>query len=66
MVVAISSMDLVVVDSQRMPDRRIIASASATSARQFSRLAYLEFGRRSLRISASRSGLMVRPKIFFW
>ena len=35
-VVAISSIDLVVVDSQRMPDRRIIASASATSIRQFS------------------------------
>jgi hypothetical protein len=30
-VVAISSMDLVVVDSQRMPSRRIMASASATS-----------------------------------
>ena len=39
MVVAISSMDFVVVDSQRMPARRIMASASATSWRQFSRLA---------------------------
>lgn len=39
MVVAISSMDLVVDDSQRMPARRIIASASATSWRQFCRLA---------------------------
>ena len=35
-VVAISSIDLVVVDNQRMPDLRIIASASATSIRQFS------------------------------
>ncbi len=39
MVVAISSIDLVVVDSQRMPSRRIMASASLTSMRQFSRLA---------------------------
>ena len=39
MVVAISSMDLVVVDSQRMPARRIMASASPTSMRQFCRLA---------------------------
>ena len=39
MVVAISSMDLVVDDSQRMPARRIMASASATSWRQFCRLA---------------------------
>lgn len=36
MVVEISSMDLVVVDSQRMPARRIMASASLTSMRQFS------------------------------
>jgi hypothetical protein len=36
MVVAISSIDLVVVESQRMPSRRIMASASATSLRQFS------------------------------
>ncbi len=39
MVVAISSIDLVVVDSQRMPSRRIMASASDTSMRQFSKLA---------------------------
>ena len=38
-VVAISSMDLVVVDSQRMPERRIMASASEASMRQFSMLA---------------------------
>ena len=38
-VVAISSIDLVVVESQRMPPRRIMASASLTSWRQFSRLA---------------------------
>lgn len=43
MVVAISSIDLVVVESHRMPERRIIDSASATSCRQFSKLAYLEF-----------------------
>ena len=36
MVVEISSIDLVVVDNQRMPSRRIMASASATSWRQFS------------------------------
>jgi predicted signal transduction protein with EAL and GGDEF domain len=36
---AISSIDLVVVDSQRMPARRIMARPSATSMRQFSRLA---------------------------
>jgi hypothetical protein len=35
-VVAISSIDLVVVDSERMPARRIMASASLTSMRQFS------------------------------
>ncbi len=39
MVVAISSIDLVVVESQRMPSRRIMASASWISSRQFSRLA---------------------------
>ena len=38
-VVAISSIDLVVVESQRMPARRIMASASLTSWRQFSMLA---------------------------
>lgn len=37
MVVDISSMDLVVVGSQRMPARRIMASASLTSIWQFSR-----------------------------
>ena len=39
MVVAISSIDLVVVDSHRMPSRRIMASASDTSMRQLSKLA---------------------------
>ena len=39
MVVAISSIDFVVVDSQRIPARRIMASASLTSWRQFSMLA---------------------------
>ena len=36
-VVAISSIDLVVVDNQRIPLRRIMASPCATSSRQFSR-----------------------------
>ena len=65
MVVAISSIDLCVDDSHEMPSRRIIASASRTSARQFSIEAYLLPGRRSLRICARRSGSMVRPKHFF-
>ena len=47
---AISSIDLCVVESHWMPARRIIDSASATSMRQLSRLAYLDSGRRSLRI----------------
>ena len=37
-VVAISSIDLVVVESQRMPSRRIMASASCISLRQFAKL----------------------------
>jgi hypothetical protein len=39
MVVDISSIDLVVVDSHLMPSRRIMASASWISLRQLARLA---------------------------
>ena len=56
MVVAISSIDFVVVESHLIPERRIMVSASDTSILQFIKLAYLEFGRRSVRISESRSG----------
>lgn len=54
--VEISSMDLVVVDNHRIPERRIMDSASLTSIRQFSSDAYRELGRRSLRTSLSLSG----------
>src|SRR5712691_9788015 len=61
MVVAISSIDLVVEFAQRMPSRCMSFSACCTSWRQFSMSAYLLFGRRSLRISRSRSGAIDRP-----
>jgi Pyruvate phosphate dikinase, AMP/ATP-binding domain len=54
----------VVVDSQRIPARRIIDSASLTSMRQFFIDAYLELGRRSVRISLRRSGCTVSPNIW--
>src|SRR5690625_3937069 len=62
--VDISSIERLVVDSHGMPSMRIKRSAAVTSYMLCSSEAYSLFGRRSWRTSAKRSGWIDRPKRF--